>query len=285
MENATLLTAHLQKPFTVLPTNYASYVEDLVEQRTKKMAATIRALERSKATLSAALEKEKDLGVLKNQFLAMASHELRTPLSTAYLSASLIEAYAAPVQNSPIGKHAGKIINAVSNLTAVLNNFLYVERLEEGKIKANSVSFDLVQLSQEICEELQLLAKANQQIHYHHYGEEKLVVLDVNLIKNCIINLLTNALKYSGESSTITFITEIKNGLCTISVKDEGIGITEEEQQHLFEPFFRARNAANVAGTGLGLHIVSRYLTLMKGSIICKSTLNEGTVFTLNILL
>ena len=261
--------------------NYASHLEELVEQRTKTLNDTIKALEKSKEKVSTSLEKEKTLSKLKNRFLSMASHEFRTPLSTAHLSASLIEKYAEPIKNSNISKHAVKIINAVTNLTTVLNDFLYIEQLEIGKVKANVTCFDLVQLAEEITEEMQLLAKGEQKIHFTHYGVQKLINLDQNLIKNSIINLITNAIKYSGKTCCIEFTTEINDTHCIIRVKDEGIGIPEEDQQHLFEPFFRAHNTGNIPGTGLGLNIVARYIALMKGKVSYNSTIDKGTLFTL----
>lgn len=261
--------------------NYASHLEELVEQRTKTMNDTIKALEKSKEKVSATLEKEKILSKLKNRFLSMASHEFRTPLSTVHLSASLIEKYAEPLENANIIKHTGKIINAVTNLTTVLNDFLYIEQLEIGKVQAKETFFDLVQLAGEITEEMQLLAKGAQQIHFTHYGNQTLINLDQNLLKNCIINLITNSIKYSADASCIEFTTEINTTHCIINVKDEGIGIPKEDQQHLFEPFFRANNTGNVPGTGLGLHILARYIALMKGKVTYCSSVDNGAVFTL----
>lgn len=166
-------------------------------------------------------------------------------------------------------------------MTTVLNDFLHIEQLEVGRVPVKLSCFDLVQLAEEITEEMQLLAKGEQHIQFTHTGEQKLINLDQNLIKNCVINLITNAIKYSNDYSTIELTTEIDDNHCTISVKDEGIGIPEEDKQHLFQPFFRAQNTSNIPGTGLGLNIVARYITLMKGTIAFSSTLNVGTLFTL----
>jgi signal transduction histidine kinase len=104
-------------------------------------------------------------------------------------------------------------------------------------------------------------------------------VLDPALLKNILINLISNALKFSPENSSIDIATETKEVGITLSVKDKGMGISKEDQEHLFERFFRGSNATNIQGTGLGLHIVSRYIQLMNGSIQCLSTLEEGTTF------
>jgi PAS domain S-box-containing protein len=270
-----------QKANEELLKNYASHLEELVEQRTEILNKTIKDLEKAKAKVSVTLEKEKHLSILKNRFLSMASHEFRTPLSTAHLSASLIEKYAEPIANTNIARHAGKIINAVNNLTTVLNDFLYVEQLEIGRVQVKLACFNLVKLAEEITEEMQLLANGEQHIHFTHKGDQKLINLDQNLIKNCIINLITNAIKYSSDHSTIQFTTEITDNHCTISVKDDGIGIPEKDKQHLFQPFFRAQNTGNISGTGLGLNIVARYITLMGGTISYISTINVGSLFTL----
>lgn len=96
------------------------------------------------------------------------------------------------------------------------------------------------------------------------------------------MNLISNAIKFSPENSAIEINTACKKGSLLLSVKDQGIGISKEDQQHLMERFFRGTNAANIQGTGLGLHIVSKYAELLKGNLHCASELNRGTTFTLN---
>jgi two-component system sensor kinase FixL len=261
--------------------DYAAHLEELVEERTKSLNDTIFALEKAKEKVSISLEKEKELSKLKNRFLSMASHEFRTPLSTVQLSASLIEKYAEHFQSEPINKHIGKIKKSVMSLTAILNDFLYVEKLEIGKMKASFDCFDLVKFADEITEEMQLLAKPNQKIIFKHKGNQTTVNLDYNLLKNCAINLIGNAIKYSGDSCCIDFSTEINDAYCIISVHDDGIGIPLEEQKHLFQAFFRAHNTGSIPGTGLGLNIVGRYVSLMNGTADFKSNEKEGTLFTL----
>ncbi len=260
---------------------YASHLEELVEDRTESLNSTIADLQLAKEKISQSLVKEKQLNKLKSQFLSMASHEFRTPLSNIQLSASLISKYAQEYSNPNIEKHVKKIKCAVSNLTSILNDFLYAEKKGINNVKPVYSSFNLVELGTEIAEELQLLVKQGQFIKYSHYGASVTVSLDKNLIKNSIINLIVNAIKYSEECTVIEFKTSIDESQCIISIKDDGIGIPEQDQKHLFEPFFRAQNAGNVSGTGLGLTIVARYTSLMNGTISFKSTPHQGTVFTL----
>ncbi|MCC8424906.1 PAS domain-containing sensor histidine kinase [Mucilaginibacter sp. UR6-11] len=272
----------LQKEAEEQLKEYAIHLEELVEERTLSLRYSLEELQQAKEEVSLSLEKEKELGQLKSRFVSMASHEFRTPLSAVQLSASLIDKYAAPFDNPNIIKHVARIKNAVGNLTAILNDFLSLEKLEAGKVEPSFNSFDLVKLSEEITEEMQMIAKQNQNIIYQHTGINSTVMLDQNLLKNCVINLVANAIKYSGENTFIEFNTEINEQNCIITIKDNGIGIPESDQKHLFEAFFRAHNTGNIPGTGLGLNIVARYAKLMKGTVDFKSDVNQGTLFTIS---
>jgi two-component system sensor kinase FixL len=262
--------------------NYTESLEEKIEARTQDLVKTVTELGLAKEEVSLSLEREKELNQLKTRFVSMASHEFRTPLSSVQLSASLIEKYAQPFSNANISKHVNKIKNAVGNLTTILNDFLSLERLEAGKVELNNTSFNLVKFAEEITEEMQLIAKQNQNIIYQHTGAESEIFSDQNLLKNCIINLIANAIKYSGENTLIEFNTEITSEYYCITIKDNGIGIPETEQKYLFQPFFRAHNTGNISGTGLGLNIVQRYADLMNGRINFESTQNKGTQFTLS---
>ncbi|MFD2144023.1 PAS domain-containing sensor histidine kinase [Mucilaginibacter antarcticus] len=258
---------------------YAAHLEELVTERTKSLNATVEKLQLTKEELSLSLEKEKELGLLKSRFVSIASHEFRTPLTSVQLSASLIEKYAEQFNSPNIVKHVGKIKGAVGNLTSILNDFLSLEKLESGKEEPTYHEFNLVQFAETITEEMQGLAKQNQNIIYQHTGTQSLVSLDHNLLKNCIVNLINNAIKYSGENSFIGFTTEINKQECIITISDNGIGIPEADQKHLFEAFFRAHNTGTIPGTGLGLNIVARYTSLMNEKIDFKSEVNKGTLF------
>ncbi|HEY0174990.1 MAG TPA: PAS domain-containing sensor histidine kinase [Pedobacter sp.] len=260
---------------------YAAHLEQLVEERTQSLKATVTTLEQTKEEVSLSLEKEKELSVLKSRFVSIASHEFRTPLTAIQLSASLIERYAASYNIPNIDKHVSKINSAAKNLTKILNDFLSLEKLETGKQQPSFAFFDLVRLSEQITEEMQMMAKPHQNIIYQHTGTISNVWLDQNLLKCCIVNLISNAIKYSGENTFIDFNTEISADTCIITIRDNGIGIPKADQKHLFEAFFRAHNTGTIAGTGLGLNIVSRYAELMKGSINFKSNVNQGTMFTI----
>ena len=139
----------------------------------------------------------------------------------------------------------------------------------------------MVKFAEEITEDMQSLAKIEQQIIYRHTGRGRMATLNASLLKNSIINLISNAIKYSGPNSIIEFYTKTTKSYLTIIIRDNGIGIPKEDQIHLFEAFFRAHNTGNIPGTGLGLNIVGRYTALMKGKVKFKSKLGEGTSFSL----
>lgn len=259
--------------------NYSSGLEALVHERTQSLEKSLLELQKGKDKVSKSLKKEIKLSELKSRFVSMASHEFRTPLSSVQLSASLIERYAAPLQIPNISKHVGKIKDAVSNLTTILDDFLLHERLEAGTVEAKFTEFNIVKLGEEITEEMQLVSKQDQNIIYQHTGVKNIIKLDQYLLKNCIINLVLNAIKYSGENTFIEFNTEVTDSEFKVMIKDYGIGIPEVDHVHLFEPFFRAHNTGTIPGTGLGLNIVRRYVKLMNGNIEFESELSKGTSF------
>ncbi|HCM32577.1 PAS domain-containing sensor histidine kinase [Chryseobacterium sp.] len=261
---------------------YASELEELVENRTKSLKEMLHELEVAKEEANTSLEKEKDLNKMKSRFVSMASHEFRTPLSSMQLSAVLIEKYLQASDNIQILKHLHKIKNAIASLNSILNDFLSLEKLDTGIVKPHYDSFDIVKFSEELTEEMQLITKEDQIIIYQHTGSESEINLDQNLLRNCLMNLMSNAIKYSGEHTLIEFSTEINEDRYVFSVKDNGIGIPEGDQSGLFQPFFRAHNIGNIPGTGLGLNIVQRYVNLMDGRVHFESTSDKGTEFTLS---
>jgi PAS domain S-box-containing protein len=255
-------------------------LEKKVGDRTKVLREAIRELEKSRNELSSALEKEKDLNDLKSRFISMASHEFRTPLTTILSSASLISEYSKPEQVEKKDKHINRIKSAVNNLNDILSDFLSISKLEEGKVHADFKKFDLQHLIEEVLGDMQLSIKRGQKLNYVHEGE-KLVFLDPKLIKNILINLISNAIKFTDENKEINISSKTEIETIFLIVEDQGIGISEEDQKHLFERFYRGKNAFNIQGTGLGLHIVGNYIDLMQGHLHLRSELNKGTNITI----
>jgi len=260
--------------------NYSIDLEKQVGNRTLILREAINELEKTKTELNEALEKEKELNELKTRFVSMASHEFRTPLATIMSSLSLVKAYGDKGEHEKQNKHIQKIKNSIGDLTDILNDFLSVSKLEEGKVEFVLQNLNIKEFIEKIIAELSALCKENQSIVYKHKGDE-FFQLDPKLMKHVLFNLISNAVKFSPENVAIEIESNISNNQLIIEVKDKGIGISKEDQKHLFERFFRARNASNIQGTGLGLNIVSSYVEMMNGIVTVESEENNGSVFKL----
>jgi PAS domain S-box-containing protein len=263
----------------VLSTDVTQHKQDEEALRESQSALEKKVKERT-YELTEALEREKELSELKSRFLSIASHEFRTPLSTILSSTALIDKYNKEEQEENRKKHTARIKSSVKNLTDILNDFLSLDKLEQGNVKLTKETVNLHELSAEIIEELNGILKIGQIIHLFYNGG-RIIVQDKKILRNVLLNLLSNAIKYSEEHKGIYLFIEIENNLVSLKVKDEGIGIPEEEQKNLFSKFYRAKNAVTIQGTGLGLNIVKRYVDLLDGNITFVSKQNEGSTFTI----
>lgn len=257
-------------------------LEAKVEERTLILKEALIKLEQSQKELHEALDKEIQLNEIKSRFVSIASHEFRTPLSTVLSSASLLSKYKTTEEQGKRDRHVEKIKNAVKNLNDILDDFLSLGKLEEGKVEIHPTSFNIKEFMEEVLEEMKPQEKAGQEILFSCDGEP-IIFTDKRLLKNIIINLMANAIKFSDENTAIRISARSCPNQFEISIADKGIGICEEDQKQLFSSFFRGRNALNIQGTGLGLHIIKRYADLLKGTIKIKSALGEGTTVTVTI--
>lgn len=231
--------------------------------------------------LKESLEKEKELNELKSRFVSMASHEFRTPLASILSSAAIIGRYEEKKQQVNREKHVNRIKSAVSNLTGILNDFLSLSKLEEGKELINLSEVKIDSLCKTVIEETSALLKADQEIKHEIIGSNRTIHTDERILKNILFNLISNAIKYSDKSILCKF--EIVDNDFIFEVKDSGIGIPYDDQKYMFTRFFRAGNVTNIQGTGLGLTIVKRYVDLLGGEIRFESEPEKGTSFFVTI--
>jgi two-component system sensor kinase FixL len=227
-----------------------------------------------------ALRREKELNEMKSRFVSLASHEFKTPLSVILSSVSLIEKYGAPDMEDKRLKHVQRIKSNVNNLKQILNDFLSVEKLEEGVVRNCPVETDLVGLMQDMIQDMEMALKEGQEIRLQVSGAPHSIQVDNQLLRNALNNLFSNAIKYSPAHEAIDCSLDFKAGIGEIHIRDRGIGIPPEEQQQLFERFFRASNSTGISGTGLGLSIVKKFLDLMGAGISFQSAPGEGSTFT-----
>lgn len=231
--------------------------------------------------LEANLRDERQLSELKSRFVSMASHEFRTPLTTISSSASLISRYAEKGEGEKIFKHTSRIQSNVEHLTNILNDFLSLEKLESGKQNIKLQEVQLLEFMSDLKDEIKGILKPGQRIQLK--GEDAQLISDPFVLKAALINLISNASKYSSEGKPVEISWRIGQSSIHIAVTDHGIGIPDHEKELMFTRFFRAGNALNIEGTGLGLFIVKKYLELLKGDLSFESELNVGSTFTIEI--
>jgi PAS domain S-box-containing protein len=269
---------------------YAAELEKKVNERTEDLNASIIKLEneiaerrKAEEEVRKSLDRERELNELKSKFVSIASHEFRTPLSAILSSISLVLQYKDRGEMDKIDKHAVRIKSSVNHLTSILNDFLSLGKLEEGKIDVVIENVELKDLFEDIIEESTMTLKDGQKIEFECQAKDHTLATDTRILRNILFNLLSNASKYSQAGKTIRLVCEEKPDEFVISVVDQGIGIPERDRKHLFDRFFRATNVTNIQGTGLGLNIVLRYLALLHGQIDFTSTEGIGTTFTITL--
>lgn len=226
-----------------------------------------------------ALKKEKQLNELKSRFVSMASHEFRTPLSAIMTSAILIGKQNNQGKEAKTEKYLARIEKNVNHLVNILNDFLSLGKIEAGEISIIKEKFDIIYFAETIIKENKIGLKKGQHIHFKTTFSTLFVHLDIKLLRHIINNLLSNASKYSEEYTDINFKIIQNQNKVIIQISDQGMGIPEEDQVKLFHPFYRANNATNIEGTGLGLNIAKQYTELMDGFIGFKCTKHKGTTF------
>jgi PAS domain S-box-containing protein len=271
--------------YNVAEGQYAiAFINDIsVRKRSEEALVRLNAELEQKVTertqsLQEALDKEKELNELKSRFVSMASHEFRTPLSTILSSVFLLQKYIVTEDQPKREKHIQRIASSVNMLNDILNDFLSVGKIEEGRVQVRMAEVDVQREVEGMVAELRPILKPGQTIVTQHEGAAT-AMLDATMLKHIVMNLVSNAIKFSPEDALIEVETHGDETGHTLLVRDRGIGISAEDQKHLFERFFRAANATNIQGTGLGLHIVCKYAELMNGSIRCESELDKGTTF------
>ena len=257
-------------------------LEIKVEERTLILKEALQKLEQSQEELSGALDKERQLNEIKSRFVSMASHEFRTPLTTVLSSASLISKYTSGDEQEKRDKHIQRIKKSVNNLNDILEDFLSLGKLNEGKLETLLEEINLGELIADTLDEMKAIIKKDQFFELE-LRKDCNGFTDKKLFRNIIINLVSNAVKFSEEGAKIVIRGNVKDGLASISVIDQGIGISDNDKEHLFSSFFRAANATNIQGTGLGLHIVKRYVDLLGGKVSVESELNKGTTVNFTI--
>lgn len=238
---------------------------------------------RAEEEMRRALEKERELNTLKSNFVSLTSHEFRTPLTTILSSAEMLEYYSDRLTAEKKLGHLRRIQTAVKLMTSLLDDILIIGKAEAGKLEFVPAPLDLVKFCRDLVEELQLTDKANHLLMFEGEVDCGQGLMDQRLLQHILSNLLSNALKYSPQGSTVQFTLHCQAGQAVFQIQDHGLGIPLEDQARLFETFHRASNVRNIQGTGLGLAIVKRSVDLHGGTIDVASQVGVGTTFTVTL--
>lgn len=230
------------------------------------------------------LAQEKEMNELKSRVLSIASHDLRTPLTSIKIIANLILRYEEKLEKEKKRAHLNKIIETTNYMNKMLDDLLVLVKTQSGKYKINKEEINLFDFGKEIVKEFTTLSKETHEIIFNGPEEQMLVNIDPDLFHHILSNLLSNAIKYSPEGGKVFLdIHKKDDGFIVFSVKDQGIGIPEDDMKNLFEAFHRARNVGEIQGTGLGLSIANQFVELHDGKIEVESAVNEGTTFQIRI--
>ncbi len=246
------------------------------------VAVDISETKKTEVELKKALAREIELNEMKSRFVSIASHEFRTPLSTVLSSTYLLQKYTQTDEQPNREKHINRIVSSVTLLTDMLDELLSVGKIEEGMVSPKYSRFNIREHIEKDIDEIKGILEKGQLIVYNHVGPDD-VRLDPSMLAHIVINLLSNAIKFSPEDTSISIDSKISGLILELTVRDHGIGISKEDQAHLFERFFRSENAVDIQGTGLGLYIVQKYTELMNGKVKCKSEPGKGTQFLIKI--
>jgi two-component system sensor kinase FixL len=229
--------------------------------------------------LRAALEKEKEMAALRSQLMLTIAHEFRTPLAIILTASVILEEYKDYLSGATRSEKLNNIREQVEHLTDLLDSLTFVVKARQAHLDQKSGWVDPVQLCTGIVAELQGMTRPGHRLVFSNSEPVERAYLDPNLLRRVLVNLVSNAIKYSPDGGTIELCLTGDAEKLVFEVKDEGIGIPQEASQRLFEPFFRASNVDAISGMGIGLTMVQEAVNQLGGSIEWTSGLGSGTTF------
>jgi PAS domain S-box-containing protein len=273
------------------------HLEEKIKERTTQLNNTIKQLKALNENLSVeikkrkaaetklkeALDKEIELNELKSKFLSLVSHEFKTPLSGILTSAMLLKKYELAEQQEKRDKHIKTITDKVYYLNNILNDFLSIERLDSHRVNYKYTTFNLSKIINEVLYNSNMLLKTGQKINIPENIDDFIIEQDEKIVELALFNLIYNAIKFSAENTKIELEIAQQNNNIVFKVKDQGIGIPEKDKKFVFNRYFRAENALNIQGTGIGLNIIKTHIENLGGTISFESTQNVGSVFTVTL--
>ena len=215
----------------------------------------------------------------RSRYFSMAYHDLNTPLTTIQLSAEMLEDSELERASGTINKNVARIKKAVSNMSGLLEDILMLSKAEYGKVSLNLNPINATEFCTSILEELQPIVTDKHLITFRTNRDTVYANLDPKLLHHLLTNLLSNAIKYSPNGGNVSLELSCENQQIIFCVRDEGIGITAEDREKLFQQFERGANVGKIKGSGLGLCIVKHIVDLHGGTISVESAIGKGSTF------
>jgi signal transduction histidine kinase len=233
--------------------------------------------------IQVAFEQEKQLNEIKNRFVTLISHELRTPLSIIMTSSQLLQRHAATLNTEQIIARTDKIQKQVMRLKRIMEDVSFINKTDSRGHELQLTPIDLPSFVQNIIDGVFMVEENLPQVTKHYSGADIQLVSDETLLYQILVNLISNAVKYTPPDGTVSVDCRVTEQTIVVQVADTGIGIPDADQTELFQSFHRASNASNIPGTGLGLNIVRRAVDTLNGTVTFSSELDKGTTFTVTL--
>lgn len=256
----------------------ANLIKNFFEQK-KRLLEEINYRKNAEEMILHSLRKERELNELKSRFVSMVSHEYKTPLASILSSAEIMKIFVNELSDAEKQKHIATIIKNVDNLNEMLNDVLYINQAEAGKIQFQPENFELVSYCKELVDDIQPTAAGKKKIMFTSNCESRKVYADKKLLNHILLNLLSNSIKYSQDNSAIKFRLQFEERYIMFAVSNYGVGIMQEDKDKIFNAFFRAKNIESIGGTGLGLAIAKICSDLHNGEISFESSPGDETTF------
>ncbi|MEQ8549467.1 MAG: PAS domain S-box protein [Cyclobacteriaceae bacterium] len=266
---------------------YRDQLEELVSERTselefrtEELRSANTELKQAESKIRKAYVKEKELGELKSRFVSTASHQFRTPLTVIQSNVELMEMYLdklPPEIKQRFLKSFERITKESSRMTALMNDVLILGKLNSGALTTSPKWIDVAKVVQDMTTRLNEIERIPAKINLEIINKPHEVYLDESQFNHILNNVLGNAQKYSLDRGNVEFQVFFDQDQVSLMVKDQGIGMSEEDVRNIFQPFTRGHNTEGIQGTGLGMSIVHEYIDLNKGKIKVESQLNVGT--------
>jgi len=267
--------------FVYLKYRKESKLKSEINSKNRVLENVIKQLNTTQEELRKALEVEKKYSELKTRFISMVSHEYRTPLTVIQLSSDILNKHHDQLDNKDMQKHFEKISLSVFKMTKLMDDVLEISKTQALKSQINEINFDIIEFCRNLLDEFRQIDDNNHHILFESNVNEYGILSDTYILDRILNNLISNAIKFTpyGKTIIINLNVDSVNKNILIEVKDEGIGIPEEEKGNLFDAFYRSKNVNKISGTGLGLSIVKDYIELLNGEISFESQLHIGTTF------